>query len=264
MSPGDARPPEPIQSIIRYWDRAGLPTPASSTSEGDPNLAFFDNAVENIVLARLLSRWCPNRRRALDVGAGRGRFARLLADGFGDVLLVEPADSLFDRLRATASRYPNVRCERISFEFLPERRDFDFILSSGILYFYDDRMVEEFAARVPGMLAPNGTWVIRDFLATREPLVVKSSFVEGASCHYRTASFWTTLARRHDLRPLGIERSKPALPWLRRGVAARMLLSSPLAQTLRRKFWIEAASKKRSLKFRRGEVNTVFVGMQTA
>jgi SAM-dependent methyltransferase len=263
MSP-DARPPEPIQSVIRYWDRAGLPTPESSTSEGDPQLAFFDNAVENIVLARLLARWCRDRRRALDVGAGRGRFAQLLSDRFGEVLLVEPAKSLFERLQASASPLPNVQCERVPFEFLPEGRDFDFILSSGVLYFYDDRMLEEFAARISGMLTPEGVWVIRDFLATRKSVVFPSRFVEGVSCHYRTAPFWTNLARQQGLRLLGIEASKPPLRWLRRGVAARAFLSSPLARALRRQFWIEAASKRRARRLGRGEMNTVFVGMQPA
>ena len=253
---------ETVQAVVGYWDRARLATPQSSTSSGNSDLAFFDNAVENLVLARLLGAWCTKWSRAVDVGAGQGRFAALLAARFAEVVLIEPAEHLYSDLRLVAAKHGNARCQRMLFEAMPAGEAFDLILVSGVLYFYNDAMLEDFADRVACRLSPRGVWVVRDFVAVESSQRLQSAYVPGATCYYRTPDRWRDLTARHGMEFLGIEASKPPVRWLRRGVIARALLRRPWARALRRDVCVRFASRGKARRLGRQGVATAFLGMR--
>jgi SAM-dependent methyltransferase len=198
--------------IIDYWDKARLCSPESSTSQGDPAVKLLENRLELRRLRQILDRHKVGGR-ALDVGAGYGRFAPLLIEYVRQLVMIEPAEALFQSLRHAWSQDERVRTEPVSLEEYHDERPFDFVLASGVIYLYDDAMTLEFFNRAKRCLKPGGLFVARDFLIDggNGVRVHDSTYVPGAKCHYRSIDFWRQAALQASFKLIDFQPSRPLL-----------------------------------------------------
>ncbi|MDT8301042.1 MAG: class I SAM-dependent methyltransferase [Sedimentisphaerales bacterium] len=201
--------------IIDYWDKAQLCSLESSTSQADPDLAYLDNAIENRILQQILDSYAVGRCRCLDVGAGYGRFAELFRGFYSEVVLLEAAERIYDKLVKLWSDRPGIRCHKSDFESYVDEKKYDLIFASGVLYLYSDEQLYAFAKKAVSMLTKEGLFVLRDFLSVQKPQVFKSNYIKDGFCYYRTPQFWMNFATRFGLELRLIKRSKPRICLLR-------------------------------------------------
>ncbi|MCF7979464.1 MAG: hypothetical protein K9L82_15930 [Chromatiaceae bacterium] len=210
--------------IVNYWSSAGLSCPVSSTSSADPEIAKFDNIIENRVLNKLLSDASneqtirTSRGYALDVGAGYGRFTKTFLKHFEKVFLLEGAPSIYSEMLYQWSGSDNVACLNGVFEDLQQIPvdNLSLIFASGVLYLYDDSYVDQFLSKATDLLAreKGGRIILRDFVCPKSR-VLNSKFVEGGFCYYRDESYWVRACLKHNLELVKIVRSKPKIRFFR-------------------------------------------------
>lgn len=209
-----------LARIIEHWDRAGLCSAAHSTCSGSRWFAEFDNYLETRLLSDIIRQRMDtgrSRRTALDVGAGYGRFSEVLAKHFGRVHAIEAAPNVYCVLRQRMAGITNVRCHCTCFEnFDAAPRSYDFVVVSGILYLYDDDMVNDFLQHLSGIMGSPGYVLIRDFVVYESSVVIPSGYVEGSYCHYRSAGWWREESARHSFALACVRPSKPQFFRLRR------------------------------------------------
>jgi len=246
--------------IIEYWNEALLCSPVSSTSHADPNIAYLDNAIEHQVLEKCLNDWAIDFFSCLDIGAGYGRFADLFMDYYSKVVLIEPADRIYNKLIELWGQFPKIECYNCNFESHVDRTGYDLIFASGVLYLYDDEMLEVFMRRAFSMLNKNGIFVVRDFISNPYQQIVKSVCVENGSCHYRTLEFWDKLATHLGFKVIGVRRSKPSLIWLRNKRIQRLLKYLNLNKVIKGRLFINAVLSLGNFNVCKG-INPVFIGM---
>ncbi len=249
-------------SIIDYWNKALLCSRESSTSHADPDLAHLDNAIENQVLEELLSAHPFRRRRCLDVGAGYGRFTDLFRRYYSRVVLLEPAERIFAELAGLWREEAGVECQDVPFELYVDSYPFDLIFTSGVLYLYDDDMLDSFAQKAISMLSDNGRFVVRDFVAVPDRHVVASHYVQHGHCYYRTPQFWYSMANRLGLQVLEIRRSKPSLALLRNGWTLSLLQRLGLKRICRHRLAARIAMRIGSFRTDSRGIHTVFIAMR--
>lgn len=219
--------------IVRYWNAEQLCSLESSTSHSHPDLAYLDNHIENHVLAALLrSNGQIGRARCLDVGAGYGRFTSTFRKFYSEIVLLEAAPSIYGRLQALWREQAGVSCVEGTFESFESDAMYDLIFASGVVYLYDDCMVDQFMAKARLMLGEGGLLVFRDFIAEPQ-VIIKSAYIKEGSCHYRSPSFWYEVADKHGFQVLDAVRSKPRLRPLRRPSVLKVLTKMRATKILR-------------------------------
>lgn len=250
------------KKIIEYWNKASLCSRESSTSHADPDLAYVDNRIENIILGRCLRRWAGPRGRCLDIGAGLGRFAELLTDLYPKVMLLEPASSIYESLVEQWQLKEGIQCYDTDFESYQDKEPYDLVFASGVLYLYADDMLRQFVEKVSSMLAHDGLFVVRDFISLPEPHITKSTYVRGGFCYYRTPAFWEQVAKSLKFKFLGITRSKPGVAWLRAARTLRILESLRLKRLCRSTPVWYSLLRCGDFRVVPQGIQTVFVGMR--
>jgi SAM-dependent methyltransferase len=248
--------------IIEYWNEALLCSPVSSTSHADPDLAFLDNAIENQILGQLLNAWAVDYDNCMDVGAGYGRFADLFRRFYSHVVLLEPAERIYEELIGFWGQDPQIECHNRDFESYVDSCGFDLIFTSGVLYLYDDKMVKAFLRKAISMLNEDGILLIRDFLSVPDREVVESKYVENGFCYYRPIQFWNTLANQLGIEMIGARRSKPSLAWLRNRYILLILKTLGLKGICRCQIVIDTAMRFGNFRIQPGDIQSVFIGMR--
>jgi len=260
----NGNPSTEIEKIVSYWNTNLLCSRESSTSHACPDLAYLDNAIENRLLQRILTdRHARNiaQRRCLDVGAGYGRFVPTFHQFYADIVLLEAADSIYSKLFSLWGHMANVSFALSTFERLEDEREFDLIFASGVLYLYDDGMLQRFIEKCRNLLAKTGLLILRDFVAT-PPRVTKSAYVENVSCHYRSLQFWHDCASPWGFEPLRVYRSKPHLTFLRRSRVLSALRRLRLSRSLRYPMSVATAERFGNWKISGNEIHTVYLVMR--
>lgn len=209
------KPDKIVERIVRYWDTAGLCSPESSTSHGDPDLAWLDNEWEARILMQALNDEDLPKRRLLDVGAGLGRFVPIFKQLAHESQLLEPAPSLYRALYQRCQGIPGIVCAQQRFEAFESQCLFDIIFTSGVLYLYNDQMVDRFVSRAAGLLSGRGLFIVRDFVVSPNAVVLPSRYVSDGYCYYRPEGFWKHVGEAHDLKLMACTRSKPDARFLR-------------------------------------------------
>jgi len=250
------------QKVIQYWDKASLCSRESSTSHADPDLVYLDNLVELFVLRQCLDAWRLPRGRVLDVGAGFGRFTPLFLQFATQVVLLEAADSIYQNMADIWKSHEDIKCHHGEFDAYVDDDLFSLVFASGILYFYDDNTLNAFLTKATAMLSVGGLLIVRDFVSVPREYEKKSSYVEGATCYYRTPDYWKRLAAEHGLEFLKITRSKPQWNWLRNGRTLRILELLRLKHCLRGQIPASIMKKLGSFRLGASGVQTVFIGMR--
>ncbi len=259
-----------LSKILNYWNKDGLCARDSPTSHADPLFVKIDNYFETRQLNDFIMESSINER-ALDVGAGRGRLSRVLAEHYTHVVALEGADRVFAVLQKEMKTFDNVAPVHGSFEDLAEKWDdpFDLILASGVLYLYDDEMVDSFLEAVKKNLSPNAVLILRDFIVKGERITRKSVYVQDGNCYYRNRDFWRELADRHRLRMLRCVKSKPDLHFMRKTRMAKTIALLGLAEFISRKIAVEKMYARfihapRESFTRENTIYTVFMVMKNA
>lgn len=250
-----------IQGIIEYWNDHGLASAFSSTSSGDADLACLDNALENRTLTALLTSRSKARTRCLDIGSGYGRFIPTLRTLYDQVVLLDAAPKVYQKLLSLWDPDEHIEVHNCTFERYLDTRQYDLVFASGVLYLYDNSMVDVFAGKAVHMLRRDGLFVLRDFISVPDHLV-PSEYVQGGFCYYRSPEFWMRAADHWGLRLLEITRSKPRLRFLRSprvlGIARRV----GLTKVLRQRLAVTFAVRLGDFEVRGGDVQTVFIVME--
>lgn len=100
--------------------------------------------------------------RALDVGCGRGDFARLLAERADHVMGIDLSPRMIEAARAESAATPNVEYQMadvMTIDFAPD--SFDCIASIATLHHLD---LEAVLTRLKGWLKPHGTLIVLDLV----------------------------------------------------------------------------------------------------
>ncbi len=109
----------------------------------------------------------PSPATVLDVGCGTGRLLRAAGLRFPDATLfgVDPAAGMVEQARASNPVGSATRFEVASAENLPFDKDrFDLVFST--LTFHHWRDQEKGIAEIARVLAPGGSWLLADLVAT--------------------------------------------------------------------------------------------------
>jgi len=192
-----------LEQIIKYWSSAGLSSLNSSTTNSDPFLAGIDNSIECSILNDLISG--KRVLRCLDIGAGYGRFTPVFLRNCESITLLE----LTERWGGCAE------CIPVSFEDYSFSLVYDLILASGVLYLYNDIMMDAFFKKVSSLQSAGDKLLVRDFVSNVN-LKMPSGFVSGGECYYRTIDWWRDYSLNYGYSLVSFQRSKPHLDILRK------------------------------------------------
>ncbi|MCP4607829.1 MAG: methyltransferase domain-containing protein [Planctomycetes bacterium] len=213
------------------------------------------------MLGKLLSTWAVGRHKCLDVGAGYGRFTELLRRFYSEVVLLEAAERIYDKLVKFWSDRKGIRCHKSVFESYVDEEKYDLIFASGVLYLYSDEMLYAFAQKAVSMLTKEGLFVLRDFLSVQEPQMCKSNYVKDGFCYYRTPQFWTNFATRFGLELRLIKRSKPRICLLRYRQVLRIMKKLRLKWCYRCRPFISSLMHLGNFRIGGTGIQTVFIVM---
>jgi len=250
---------ENIDNIVDYWNKALLCSWESSTSKADTNMAYLDNEIENIILRRMLDELIKGKcTRCLDVGAGYGRFTRTFQKYFSEVILLEAADSIYKQLQSYWISSPEIKCRQGTFEAYQDDKKYDLIFASGVLYLYNDEMLERFIAKTREMLCPSGFIILRDFISN-QPMVTESTFIKNGYCYYRSPQFWRDTFSDRGIDVVAIKPSKPRLGLLRDSNILKILRSLHLARHLQNALVIRLAITCGDWRMKGSDLKTVFI-----
>jgi SAM-dependent methyltransferase len=145
------------------------PTPASSARSFDGFAATYDRFAElndqpwhAYLREALPSQGC----RAVDLGCGTGRHARLVAERYGTVLAVDLSGPMLDLARERQSR-PNITYAQRDLAGVTPDQDgqFDLVLSLHTLHHVDD--LDAALRRIRSLVAPGGLAVLVDIVHER-------------------------------------------------------------------------------------------------
>jgi SAM-dependent methyltransferase len=249
-------------NIVAYWNKELLCSLVSSTSHADPDLACLDNAVENHVLRKILTCWnTENPERCLDVGAGYGRFTPTFQRFYAEIVLLEAAERIYDQLRTLWQHHESTKCYQSLFESFHDDREYDLVFSSGVVYLYDDQMLQQFMAKAASLLRRGGLLILRDFVAD-SLRIIKSNYVPGGHCHYRTPQFWRDFSKASGFEFLDIQRSKPRLALLRSRCLLSVLRRLHMSRWLRGRIVAAVAQRAGSFTLRGEDIHPVFLVMR--
>lgn len=215
--------PQLHQRVIDYWDRAGLSSLSSSTSQNDDDFARFDNAIENRRLAKILHELSRPGGRCLDIGAGYGRFTQTMKAYFDFVVLLEGSPRIYDTLNNLWKNDPLVRCIKSDFEGFADSEKFRALFASGVVYFYSDQALYEFLSKANAFLEDGGNLILRDFVSLPTARVMHSTYVRGANCYYRSVIDWGRIAHKCGFNLVFAERSKLPVKMLRNPWVIRLM-----------------------------------------
>ncbi len=253
-----------IKNIINYWNRELLCSFESSTSHADPDLSYLDNIIENNILTGILKefkKYHIKQGKCIDVGAGYGRFTPTLKNFFEDIVLLEAAERIYKRLESLWKFDNSVKCKYGTFEAYENGKKYDLIFASGLLYLYDEEMVQQFLKKGRNMLAKDGLLIIRDFVAEPQK-VIKSGYVEGSFCYYRAPYFWKGVAPPFKFEVLQIVRAKPKLSFLRNRKMLNLLRNFQASKLLRNHNIAKAAMIFGSRQLAGKGIQTVYIVMR--
>ncbi len=103
--------------------------------------------------ARLLAL-TPGRARALDVGCGPGKVARVLADHFGEVTALDPSAPMIETgRREDAGRHANIRWTLARAEDFEDDAGFDLVTAGSSIHWADPAVLFPKLARWTRLLA---------------------------------------------------------------------------------------------------------------
>jgi ubiquinone/menaquinone biosynthesis C-methylase UbiE len=120
----------------------------------DSKLPWFDNEENRSIFLKLLAP--AQGERILDVGAGKGEVAALVASKGSETYAIEPDSKRVDRIR---HRYPSVNCALASSEKVP-RPDgyFDKVYSTLAWHHFEDK--SQSARELARVVKPGGLLLI--------------------------------------------------------------------------------------------------------
>lgn len=214
------------------------------------------------MLCQLLDSWKAAGRRCIDIGAGYGRFTDLFKRYYSEVVLLEAAEKIYSVLQDIHQSKIGVICTNSDFESFSDDNKYDLVFISGVLYLYDDCLLENFVKKAASLLDKNGLLVIRDFISTPNRKMIRSSYVEDGICYYRPPQFWGDLANRIGVTLLEIRRSKPSLPWLRNNYILTLMAKLKLTRLYGSQVLIDAIMRFGSLQLSHSGIQTGFIGMR--
>lgn len=248
--------------ILAYWNREKLCSLESSTSRGDGNLAYLDNAIEQLVLDRVLESWADGTGlRCIDVGAGYGRFTPTLRKFYSEIVLLEAAANVYQVLKERWDRVPGVNCVNATFEDYTDVGGYNLVLASGVVYLYDEHLLGEFLAKARSTLVSGGLLILRDFVSL-QPRIVRSAYIEDGFCYYRSPSVWSSLCEKTGFQMLELRASKPRLGLLRRSRLRNLLSSLKLMSIVRLPLFVNAAMKFGDWDPSDSDISTTFIVMR--
>lgn len=253
-----------LSDIVNYWNEAGLCSFDSSTSHKNIHIASFENYVESKLLSGILENYLiqnNDKKIGLDVGAGTGRFSVILARYLDHVYAIEPALKLYMKLKERCKNFQNISVINSSLEAYESPLIYDVAIVSGILYLYDDEMMSIFMDKLHSNLKENAWVIIRDFIVTNDHKKIKSSYVEGAYCHYRNPDYWQSIANKWDMDLIEIFKATPTYNPL----IAKLITNTVFSRLfniswLKKRIYLKMKEKReKNGGFSEGIINTVFI-----
>ena len=102
----------------------------------------------------------------LDVGSGKGRMIRCLADRCNRIVGVEPYESFFGELNGLVRLFPNLSVHHATFADYATstllNNKFDLIYASGVTPYFDDEEFSTFFHNAKSLLSANGRIIVRE------------------------------------------------------------------------------------------------------
>jgi len=142
---------------------------------------------------------------------------------------------------------------------------FDLILTSGVLYLYDDELVDDFFNKIKTILNNEGSLIIRDFINLNEYLKKKSSFIKDGFCYYRTPRYWNSISKKHGFSEPYIIVSSPRLKVIKyfllinKKIFSNLPVSNPFNRMIKDNLLIKFLNRFGNHKLKKNCINTVFI-----
>ena len=229
------------EGVREYWDRrsreADDPLLRGTVTDELPVVRLKDR-LEKAHVARVVS--LSKDMRALELGAGAGRFGLWLAERVGEVTLVDAVGAQLEvaREHATARGLSNVKTTVSSAEdYVPEAGAYDLVLISGLLCHLEDDALDALVDRVADALAPGGRLVLK------EPITS-----DGIAREDRRGGYLARFRPREQIAE-AFERRLPLL--YERPTLSHPSRSSSAGRTRRRPRWGAARPARSSISSRR-------------
>ncbi len=143
------------------WDTSRQLMPHPDWNENyAQNFLPWDTGHPDPLLAAFVESGRVGPGRALEIGCGTGTNALWLAGRGFDVLGVDVAPLAVEKARAKQAGAPSCRFEVLDFLAAAPSGPFDFIFDRGCFHTFEEAEDQaRFAARVAGLLGPEGMWL---------------------------------------------------------------------------------------------------------
>lgn len=126
---------EQLQTLLNDAERAEV---AVTFAEDDTAKCYVHRAPYAPALYRRVLDLTERRHRALDVGCGPGKVARVLADHFDDVIALDPAAAMLAVGQvADSERHPNITWVCAHAEDFEDARGFDLVTAGSSIHWPD-------------------------------------------------------------------------------------------------------------------------------
>jgi SAM-dependent methyltransferase len=135
-------------------DEARRAAGAAVFAEADVAASYHGRPPYAPALYEILLGLVPGRSRALDIGCGPGKVARVLADHFGEVVALDPAAPMLAEGRAAdAGRHANILWVQDRAETYESERGFDLVTAGCSIHWTDPAALFPKLARWTGVVA---------------------------------------------------------------------------------------------------------------
>jgi len=119
-------------------EQAARTAGAAIFAEADVVASYYARPPYAPALYHRLLELTPGRSRALDLGCGPGKVARVLADHFDEVVAADPSALMIAAGKAQdAGRHPNISWRQVGAEDFESRETFDVVTAASAIHWMD-------------------------------------------------------------------------------------------------------------------------------
>jgi len=155
--------------INSFWNQAYHDIDDGGYISDDREINRYRFLLEKKELIGFIEKYTTkdNRKRALDIGCGNGKFTEVMADYFAEVDAIDLSQEIIDKNREKKRRDNcNYYCENLEDFSKRVSLVYDFIYVGGVLMYIDDENINKNYKALYKLLNNNGVLILRESVMT--------------------------------------------------------------------------------------------------